>query len=368
MVFSRPLKIVFLFVSMPVGGAEDFALGVYPHLGPEIQARFVCLRELGTLGEEALSAGLPVECLDLFRSKRINPFSIWRLSRWLRRAGVDAVHSQTHHAHIFGVAAARLAGILSVVHQQKTLEELPARKRFLLRRCLHGADAVIALSAETRTQMQTGLGIPVGKIHVVPNAVDTSVFQPACDTAEARRALGLAAEGFTLCCVGSMHPVKNHGAIIEALGILLSRGQRPPRVVFVGDGPARPALESLGRGKGVGDRIVFAGRQRPVVPWLHAADAFVLASAWEGQPLAMLQAISCGLPVLASRIEGNTAILGAGHPGLFEPRDAHALADLISTAMEPGGKRGFMVAPGAAGIPSTRQAAAQLKAVYRSLQ
>jgi len=367
MVFSRPLKIVFLFVSMPVGGAEDFALGVYPHLGPEVQARFVCLREFGPLGEEALSGGLPVECLDLFRSKRINPFSVWRLSRWLRRAGVDIVHSQTHHAHIFGVAAARLAGIRSVVHQQKTLEELPARKRFLLRRCLHGADAVIALSAETRSQMQNGFGIPGGKIHVVPNAVDISVFQPACDAAEARRALGLDGEGFTLCCVGSLHPVKNHGAIIEALGILLSRGLRPPRVLFVGDGPARPALESMARGKGVGGLVVFAGRQRPVVPWLHAADAFVLASAWEGQPLAMLQAISCGLPVLASRIEGNTAILGGSHPGLFDPRDSHALADLISAAMEPGGKQG-LAAPVAAGIPSTQRAAAQLKAVYQSLE
>lgn len=368
MVFSRPLKIVFLFVSMPVGGAEDFALGVYPHLGPEIRARFVCLRELGTLGGEALSAGVPVESLNLFRSKRINPFSLWRLSRWLRRAGVDIVHSQTHHAHIFGVAAARLAGVRSVVHQQKTLEELPARKRFLLRKCLHGADAVISLSAETRSQMQTGFGIPAGKIHVVPNAVDTSVFQPPGDTAAARRALGLEGEGFTLCCVGSLHPVKNHGTIIEALGILISRGQRPPRVLFVGDGPARPALESMARDKGVGEFIVFAGRQRPVVPWLHASDAFVLASAWEGQPLAMLQAVSCGLPVLASRIEGNTAVLGASHPGLFDSRDARALADLVSAAMEPGGERGFLAGPGAAGIPSTQQAAAQLKAVYRSLE
>ncbi|MFM8364695.1 MAG: hypothetical protein ACKOAS_06030, partial [Verrucomicrobiota bacterium] len=65
------MKIVFLFVGMPVGGAEDFALGVYPHLFPEVNARFVCLRRLDVLGEEALSKGFPVELLPLFQTKRI---------------------------------------------------------------------------------------------------------------------------------------------------------------------------------------------------------------------------------------------------------------------------------------------------------
>ena len=81
----RALKVAFLFIGMPVGGAEDFALGVYPHLAPEVDARFVCLRELGMLGEEALAAGWPVELMPLFPKKRISPLAVWKLSRWLQR-------------------------------------------------------------------------------------------------------------------------------------------------------------------------------------------------------------------------------------------------------------------------------------------
>jgi teichuronic acid biosynthesis glycosyltransferase TuaC len=349
------LKVVFLFVGMPVGGAEDFALGVYPHLAPEVNARFVCLRSLDVLGEEALAKGLPVELQPFFPGKRINPLAVWRFSRWLRREGVAVLHTQTHHAHVFGGAAARWAGIPVVLHQQKTLGRLSWRKEFLFGRCLRRSRKIVTLSERTRADIAQRFSIDPGRIAVVPNAIDETAFHPVADKRAVRRALGLGEEGFLFGTVASLHEVKNHRAILEALALV-----DQAKAVFVGDGVERANLERLAEERGVADRVLFAGRQRPAAPWFQALDAFILPSVWEGQPLAMLQAVSCGLPILASRIEGNIAVLGERHPGLFDPAAPAALAALMKSAMAD--PKRFLATE--AEVPTCREAAEKLKKIY----
>jgi len=357
-------KVVFLFIGMPVGGAEDFALGVQPKMHPEVEAQFVCLRSLDVLGEEAVQKGLPVTLLPLFPSKRISPWGIWKFSRWLIEHGIDVVHSQTYHAHIYGVAAAWLAGIPAVVHQQKTLGQIPLRKKIFFGWCLKKATQILTLSEQTRVEISDHFNIPSSKIEVVPNAIDETLFCPPDDKAILRRNLGLPEKDFLVGTVASLHSVKNHKATIEALSILARKGCHP-KVLFIGDGPARRELENLARERGVKDQILFAGRQRPVVPWMQALDLFLLPSHWEGQPLAMLQAISCGLPVIASAIEGNTAVLGTGHPGLFAPDDYTRLADILEAA---GKNRDVLLSfRTKVSVPTCGNAAKQLKSIYRKI-
>ena len=354
------MKVVFLFIGMPVGGAEDFALGVFPHLSAEVKAHFVCLRSLDLLGEEARAKGMPVELLPLFPTKRLDPFKIWQFSRWLRREGIDVLHTQTYHAHLFGAAAARLEGIPVVIHQQKTLRHLSWRKELLFRWCLRGARKIITLSEQTKSDIASRYAIPSGRIQVVPNAIDEREFHPAVDQAAIRRNLGLPEKGFLFGTVASLHPVKNHRAIIEALAL----GDHGANAVFVGDGVERDNLERLAKERGLIDRVIFAGRQRPVAPWFQAFDAFLLSSTWEGQALALLQAISSRLPVLASRIEGNTAILGENHPGLFDPTDFSELAALMKTATSDPAR--FL--PLEAKVPTCREAAEMLKKIYAEVR
>lgn len=365
---SRPVphKIAFVFVSMPVGGAEDFALGAAAHLGPEFEAHFVCLRALGKLGEELREAGGRIHLAPFFPSKIVNPLNIRRFASWLRRENIALVHSQTHHAHIFATRAARLAEIPSVVHQQKTLEPLPWRRRRIFRACLRRAARVVALSGRTARDLQAVFGLPPDKMAVVPNAIDKAVFRPAADRADIRRVLGLPAEGLLLGTVARLHADKNHAAIIEALGLPAAR-ERQAVAVFVGEGPLRASLEALAESRGVKDRVIFAGRQRPVARWFQALDVFVLPSTWEGQPLALLQALCCRVPVLASRIEGNTAVLGPDDPGLFDPKDPAALARLVADAADADFRAALLECQGRIPVPGGDDAAAQLKAIYHSL-
>jgi glycosyltransferase involved in cell wall biosynthesis len=270
------------------------------------------------------------------------------------------LHTQTYHAHLFGAAAARLAGIPVVIHQQKTLGRLSWRKEFLFRWCLRGAQKIITLSEQTKSDIAGRYAIPIERIEVVPNAIDEREFHPVADKAPVRRRLGLPEKGFLFGTVASLHPVKNHSAIIEALAV----GRQDSHAVFVGDGVERDNLEGLAKERGLSDRVFFAGRQRPVAPWFQAFDAFLLSSTWEGQALALLQAISCRLPVLASRIEGNTAILGENHPGLFDPTNVPALATLMNAATSDPAR--FL--PLEAKVPTCREAAEMLKKIYAEVR
>jgi glycosyltransferase involved in cell wall biosynthesis len=328
---SAPRKIAFVFTSMPVGGAEDFALGVGPHLAPDFEAHYVCLRERGRLGDEAAAAGRPVHVVPVFRSRWMTLWAVRRFAAWLRREKIALVHSQTHHAHVFATKAAALLGIPSVVHQQKTLGNLPPRRARVFRACLQRAAHVIALSPRTARDLTQTFPVPAEKTSVLANGIERNVFAPSDDRAGLRRQLGLPEDGLLAVSVGRLHLHKSHGTTIEAVALARRQGVNVT-AVLVGEGTQRAELESLARTHGVAGAVIFAGAQRPIVPWMQVADVFVLSSIWEGQPLALLQAAACGVPVLASNIEGNTAVLGRDYCGLFAPGDATWLAKLLATA------------------------------------
>ena len=364
---GSPRKTAFVFTSMPVGGAEDFALGAGPHLAPEFDAQYLCLREYGRLGEEAKKSAANIHLVRVFPSRWITPWAIRRFAAWLRKENIALVHSQTHHAHVFATKAAKLLGIPSVVHQQKTLEKLPPRRARIFRDCLERASHVIALSRQTARDLTGQFGVPPEKVSVVQNGIERSVFQPLEDRAKLRLELGLPSSGLLVGSIGRLHRHKSHETTIEAVALARRQGV-DVSAVLVGEGAQRGELERLGRERGVSDAVTFTGARRPVVPWIQSLDLFVLPSVWEGQPLAMLQAVACGIPVLASNIEGNTAVLGSDHPGLFPVGDAAWLSKLMTAASrDPGFLLQLRESQQRVEIPWSDQSARQLATIYRAL-
>jgi len=362
-----PRKIAFVFTSMPVGGAEDFALGVGPHLAPGYEAHYVCLRELGRLGEEAKASGRNVHCVPVFPSQWITPWRARKFAAWLRKQNISLVHSQTHHAHVFATKAASRLGIPCVVHQQKTLEKLPLRRGAIFRACLRRASHVVALSQRTADDLCRAYGLPADQVSVVANGIEKDVFKPSNEKLALRRELGLPAEGLLVGTIGRLHGEKNHQVIISAVAEARRQGASVA-AVFVGEGSLRNKLEQEVRDSGASEAFVFAGAQRPIVPWLQALDVFVLPSVWEGQPLALLQAIACGIPVLASNIEGNTAVLGNNHPGLFPPKDQVWLTKLLVTASrDPAFLGQVQDFQKRIEVPWADESAQKLAAIYQSL-
>jgi glycosyltransferase involved in cell wall biosynthesis len=176
-----------------------------------------------------------------------------------------------------------------------------------------------------------GWGVKPSRIRVVPNAIHPDGYDFPETTGEARRALGLDFPFFLT--IARLTPWKGVDRLIEALDDLPAE----VRLVVVGEGPERDALEALARERGVEDRTIFTGSVAPseVSLYLKAAEIFVLFTGYEGLSHVLLEALLVGVPIVASRKGGNPEVIRNGVDGLLvghpDPGELHAAIRLLMT-------------------------------------
>jgi len=190
-------------------------------------------------------------------------------------------------------------------------------------------DACIATTVEAQEEAAR-FGIPRKRIQIVPNGIDTDVFKP-CDLqgkAELKRRLGLG-RSLTVLYSGRLSPAKNPEGLIEAWNAI-SRDVPNAELVFIGDGPLRKALEDRTATLGLNESVRLAGNKPEVLSWYQAADIFVLPSHQEGLSNSLLEAMSCGLPVVSTRVSGSTGIFAESDVGeLVDVGDMPGLATAL---------------------------------------
>lgn len=197
----------------------------------------------------------------------------------------------------------------------------------LVSRLIRGADAVVAVS-ECVGEGVRGIAAPAQPdVTVIPNGVplDFWMDEAARNTAPGQR----------LAAVGRLVRVKGHDVLIRAMELL--RGAVPEAtLVVIGDGEERSALEEEVSRRGVEDAITFVGRQTPeeVRSILRQADVFVMPSRSEGLPLALLEAMASGLPVVASHVGGIPEVLTREVGLLVPPEDPAALAQALTDVLQ----------------------------------
>ncbi len=200
-----------------------------------------------------------------------------------------------------------------------------ARVRRLLERVgLPAAAAVIVTTEQLRAHVVRR--VPPERVRLVPNGVDTTTFVPV---PRKRRDVR------EVVYVGRLSAEKNVETVVEALGKL--GGRHAVRLTVVGDGPCREAILSAAKHLAVDVRLLGFVDHRRLPALLADADVFVLPSLTEGHPKALLEAMSTGLPCLASDVDGNRAVVAPGETGLlFDPRDASGLADALDRVFTDG--------------------------------
>jgi len=253
--------------------------------------------------------------------------------RQLIREGFDFDLIDAHFFYPDGVAAAILSHklgkpfVCSARGSDITLYKGFDRARLLIQRTLRQSKANIGVSADLVQQM-IELGAPPESTHVMRNGVDLQRFT-MLDRQEARQTLGIAHPGLLLVSVGNLVELKGHDLAIRMLEAFPEA-----RLAIVGSGPERARLEALTASLGLGERVMFAGQQahERLKLWFSAANALVLASSREGWANVLLEAMACGTPVVATRVNGTPEVVANDVAGrLAEVRDVpHLVAALRS--------------------------------------
>lgn len=260
---------------------------------------------------------------------------LWHL--WRQRDNYDVlhVHGLNYHAAATVLAGRRLhrktivklanSGQASDIRKMEAGQQLPL-SRYLLPTALR-SDRFVATSGAIAQEL-VAAGVQAEKIVNLPNGVEVASI-----TAKSDYALH---EPARLIFVGRLHEQKGLDTLLAAYQRLLARlPDRQVRLRLLGDGPLRAELVRLAASLGVTEQIEFMGTTPEVYGYLLQSDIFVLPSRAEGHSNALLEAMACGLPVLASDIQANAEVVGVGRSGLtFAVGDPESLARNLARLLD----------------------------------
>jgi glycosyltransferase involved in cell wall biosynthesis len=171
--------------------------------------------------------------------------------------------------------------------------------------------------------------------------------------------------------VGRFAPLKNVALLIDAFA-MLARRRNNARLLLVGDGPLEPALRKQAASLGIADRVTFTGSipNRELAPYYSAADVFALPSKFDNSPNAVLEAMACEVPVVATNVGGVPRYVTHDETGLLVETDAQVMADALERVLTDAELRGKLIANGLQIVRSRfcwRRTAQRLVALYEEL-
>lgn len=308
---SSPLSVVHVVASLDVGGLERVVLDLVTHADrTRVNPRVVCLEHAGALAPRFTAAGIPVDCLPPTSGMTGR---ILRLARLLRDVGADIMHAHNVKAHLHGALAARLAGVpVSVSTKHGRNFPTGALTRAANRLASSLCSDLVGVSNDCAALWHDVESADASKVSVVTNGIDLDAFP---------RWTGVLDDPPRAVSVARLSAVKDPLTLLEATRRVVDR-QPNFRLDLVGDGPLRADVEAAIVQLGLRDAVRVHGNVDDVGATLRGASFFVLASTSEGISLTLLEAMSTGLPIVATRVGGTPEVVAHGENGLLVPARA----------------------------------------------
>lgn len=345
----EPMRILHVITRMEEGGAPRVLLALLDGLDPETFVQEVITGtapRAGDITDELKVRGVVHHAISSM-VRRPTPIrdtaALLSLVSVMRQGEYDIIHTHTSKAGFLGRLAALITGHRRVIyapHGTVFSGYFPGWQIgiFILAERLAAGwcRRIITLSrAEVREFLDRGIGED-RLFRVVPNGIDIERLIGQQDRAGFRSALGWSEQDLVIVSVGRLEPVKGHRTLIRAAPQIIeavSRSQAPGTVRFLlaGDGALKERLMLEAEKSGVSEHVHFAGHRDDVGAVLSAGDLFVMPSVNEGMGLAVVEAMACSLPVVASNVGGIPEVVEDGVSGiLVPPNDAGALAAACS--------------------------------------
>ncbi len=256
----------------------------------------------------------------------------WRVLRAWRP---DVLISFGFQANVLGRVAGAMARVPVRISSLRN-ERFGGRARELV----HRATSFLATTTTTNSEraaegfVRRGV-VPPGRLVVIPNSLDVAAIEAgAGEREEARRELGVGADEFLWLAMGRLHRQKDYPSLLAAFAELVAH-HPSASLRIAGEGRLSAELAGLVDDLGLGGRAELIGVRDDVPRLLAAADALVLASAWEGLPNVVMEAMAARLPVVATNVGGVPELVDDGRTGLLvPPRDPESLARAMAAVME----------------------------------
>jgi len=319
-----PIRVLQLVISLEPGGMENGVVNLANGLRPlGIETKILCLGERGRLAERL---DPHIEVIALGKSDGFRLGAAREVARIAQSWGADVLHTHNLGPLIYGV----IAWVLSVKpswrivhgeHGQLSWEATYRnpwnfRRRLMQRQLLfRGCTAIHTVSREMIDDLEA-FGLSHPNMVAIPNGVDTGRFVPPQSKEAAKATLGFPANSLIVGNVGRMFPHKRQTLLVEAFD-LLAEAYPALMLLFVGDSDTgREAVQDRITQSRFRDRIVCAGFQSNPVPYYQAMDVLAVPSLYEGMSNVVLEAMACGLPVVAHEACGMKEMIRDGESGL----------------------------------------------------
>jgi glycosyltransferase involved in cell wall biosynthesis len=313
------LKVTHIITGLSAHGAETMLYRLLSASNPqEYQNEVISLTDRGALGDKIESLGVPVRVLGM-RPGIPNPMAVLKLAKMLRESRPALVQTWMYHADLLGGLAARVAGDIPVVwgihHTRIDRRETKLLTFLTVKFCAWlswRVPACIVCCSNASEEAHVELGYPRDKMRVITNGIDVEQFQPDAEAgAVLRNALGIPNEALLIGLAARLHPHKDHKTFFRAAGLL---HKEFPDVHFVlcGDGVVRenPEIAAEVAAAELEGYCHLLGARSDMQRIYPALDIAANSSLSEAFPLALGEAMACGVTCVATDVGDCAAIIG----------------------------------------------------------
>ena len=328
---GRRVRVLQIVESMDVGGMERMVATLCRALDPrDFEARVLVTRKRGLLGEVLAAEGIPVSCAEM-RSDRADWRAPIRVAHFIRQYKPDVVHTHATHSLLYGGIPARWCNVPLLVHTEHG-RVFPDKPHLMLAERWFSASLVkfVTVSQALADEVQRYERIPSHRLSVIPNGVADLPPRHSESCERLRDQLIGSRPGPVVGVMARLVWEKGLDVLLHAWAKRLAQGEVRGTLVIAGEGPERSNLEGLAKSLGVSDSIRLPGTVTDIGSFYRLLDAFVLSSVSEGLPMALLEAMAAGIPIIATRVGAVPEALDFGAAGvLIDPSDQASLATQI---------------------------------------